>query len=283
MREKMKLILICALAYFVMDFPVQMTNILPSFAGIKNFLPFTLGLFFGAYGVAGCVIGCVFSALIINPEMAAVIHECWCIIATGLIMFYGWHFSSKTHRPSLKAWPYYARYIILLAVGCILCARVPVSVAYFLTGLTIGIPVTILFSSLLYIEPIIPSRYTYSPDVEFCLLPIAESLEEANELIEMSAMKRGVKMKRVLEIQSCVEELAIRIRKNDPDARISVSVIFGEAISARLHYGGKKYNPFHISPDEDEIDIMSLKIIKHRAIRASFSYSGDENFVHAVV
>jgi|GEM_PF-6739666 len=283
MREKMKLILVCALAYFVMDFPVQMTNILPSFAGIKNFLPFTLGLFFGTYGVAGCVIGCVLSALIINPEMAAVIHECWCIIAAGLVMFYGWHMTAKTHRPSLKTWPDYARYIVLLVIGCILCGRVPVSLAYFITGLTIGIPVTILFSSLLYIEPIIPSRYTIFPDADFCLLPNAESIEGANELLEMSAMKRGVSMKRVLEIQSCIEELALRIRKNHPDARISVSVIFGEAISARLHYGGEKYNPFHISQDEDEIDIMSLKIIKHRAIRASFSFSGGENFVHAVV
>lgn len=283
MRERMKLILVCALAYFVMDFPVQMTQILPSFAGIKNFLPFTLGLFFGAWGVMGCVIGCVLSALIVNPNMAAVLHECWCIVAAGLVMFWGWHLTAKTHRPSLKTWPDYARYIVLLVAGCVLCGKIPVSLAYFLTGLTIGIPVTILFSSLLYIEPVIPSRYTNFPDADFCLLQSAESIEGANELLEMSAIKRGVNMKRVLEIESCIEELALRIRKSHPDARISVSVIFGEAISVRLHYGGKKYNPFRIEPGEDEIDIMSLKIIKHRAIRASFSYSGGENLVHAVV
>ncbi|MBR0168006.1 MAG: hypothetical protein IJQ08_04995 [Synergistaceae bacterium] len=283
MRERLKLIVICAVAYFVMDVPVQMTQILPSYAGIKNFLPSVLGLFFGICGVIGCVIGCVLSSCIVNPDMPAVIHECFCITAAGLIMFYGWHITAKTHRPSLKSWPDYARYIVLLAGGCMLCASLPISAAYFLTGLTIGIPVTILFSSLLYIEPIIPRRYTSFPDVEFCLLPNAESLEGANELLEMSAMKRDVKMKRVLEIQSCIEELAIRIRKNNPDAKISVSVIFGEAISARLHYGGKKYNPFRIDTNEDEIDIMSLKIIKHRAIRASFSYSGGENFVHVVV
>lgn len=283
MRERMKLTLICALAYFVMDVPVQMTQILPSFAGIKNFLPSVLGLFFGVYGVAGCVIGCVLSALIVNPDITAVLHECWCIIAAGFVMFIGWHMTAKTHRPSLKTWPDYARYIALLIVGCILCGRVPVSLAYFITGLTIGIPVTILFSSLLYIEPVIPRRYTSFPDADFCLLPNAESIEGANELLEMSAVKRGVNMKHTLEIESCIEELALRIRKNHPDARISVSVIFGEAISVRLHYSGEKYNPFHISPDEDEIDIMSLKIIKHRAIRASFSYSGGENLVHAVV
>ena len=128
-----------------------------------------------------------------------------------------------------------------------------------------------------------PKGKSLSYDADFCLLPNAESLEGANEILEMAAMKRGVKMKRVLEIQSCIEELALRIQKAHPDARISVSVTFGDAISARLHYGGEKYNPFRIDPDEDEIDIMSLAIIKHRAIRASFRYSGGENLVHAVV
>ena len=283
MRERVKLIVICALAYLLMDAPVQMTQILPSYAGIKNFLPSVLGLFFGAWGVIGCVIGCVVSACPVNPDIPAVLHECWCIIATGLVMFIGWHLTSKSHRPSLKTWPDYARYILLLAGGCALCGKAPVSAAYFLTGLTIGIPVTILFSSLLYIEPVIPKRYTYFPDAEFCLLPNAESIEGANEILEMSALKRGVKMKRILEIQSCIEELAIRIQKAHPDAKISVSVMFGEAISARLHYGGKKYNPFILDKNEDEIDIMSLKIIKHRAIRASFTYSDGENLVHVVV
>ena len=293
MREKLKLIFLCALAYFVIGTPVQMTNILPSFAGIKNFLPFTLGLFFGTYGVSGCVIGCIASALFANPSIPEVIHECSCVIITGLGMFYGWHSLKKSGRISFKTWPDYARYILLIVILSVtagvvyipsgLAVSVSAGVAYFITGLFIGVPVNILFSSLLYIEPVMPKRKILSYDAEFCLLPSAESLEGANEILEMSAMKRGVNIKRVLEIQSCIEELAIRIRKAQPDARISVSVIFGDAMSARLHYSGDKYNPFHIDKNEDEIDIMSLKIIKHRAIRASFSYSGGENIVHAVV
>ena len=293
MREKLKLIFLCALAYFVIGAPVQMTNILPSFAGIKNFLPFTLGLFFGTYGVSGCVIGCIASAFFANPSASDVIRECSCVIVTGLGMFYGWHFLKKSGRISFKTWPDYSRYILLLVIlslfsGVIyspsgLAVSVQAGLAYFLTGLFIGVPVNILFSSLLYIEPVMPRGKILSYDAEFCLLPSAESLEGANEILEMSAMKRGVNIKRVLEIQSCIEELAIRIQNAQPDARISISVIFGDAISARLHYIGEKYNPFHISKDEDEIDIMSLKIIKHRAIRASFSYSGGENTVHAVV
>ena len=277
----------------MIDAPVQLTGILPSYAGIKNFLPSTLGLFFGAYGVAGCVIGCVLSSVMMGAELPGVMREAVCVIVAGMGMFHGWHFLVRSGRISFKTWPDYRRYSGLLAVICAtvgavyslegLKAGISAGLAYFLTGLFIGIPVNILFSSLLYIEPVMPRGKFPVNDADFCLLPDAESLEGANEILEMSAMKRGVKMKRVLEIQSCIEELALRIQKARPDARISVSVTFGDAISARLHYGGEKYNPFRIDPDEDEIDIMSLAIIKHRAIRASFRYSGGENLVHAVV
>lgn len=292
-REKFTLTLLCALAYFLIDAPVQMTHVLPSFAGIKNFLPLTLGLFFGAYGVTGCVIGCIASAFLVNPSILDALRECVCIVITGLGMFHGWHITVKSGRISFKTWPDYGRYVLLLARLCLcvwavyitssLNAGVSAGLAYFITGLFVGIPVNILFSSLLHIEPVMPRGKFLSYDAEFCLLPNAESLEGANEILEMSAMKRGVSMKHLLEIQSCIEELAIRIQKARPDARISVSVSFGDAISARLHYGGEKYNPFRIDKSEDEIDIMSLKIIKHRAIRASFRYAGGENLVHAVV
>lgn len=111
----------------------------------------------------------------------------------------------------------------------------------------------------------------------------AENLEGANETLENSAYKHGIEMKRVLEIQSCLEELLIRILNALPDANVHVMIQFGEAISARLVYAGKKYNPFMIANGEDEIDIMSLKIIKHRALRASFSYRYGNNYVHAVI
>ena len=292
-REKLTLIVLCALAYFFIDAPVQMTHVLPFFAGIKNFLPTTLGLFFGIYGITGCLIGCAASALLVNLPAPDILRECVCIVITGLGMFYGWHLTSKAGRISFKTWPDYGRYMMLLAVLSI-CAgavylpsgqavSISAGLAYFLTGLFVGIPVNILFSALLHIEPVMPKGKSLSCDAEFCLLPNAESLEEANELLEMSAAKHGVKIKRILELQSCIEELAIRIQKARPDTKISVSITFGDAISARLHYGGEKYNPFHVDPSEDEIDITSLKIIKHRAIRASFSYSGGENLVHAVV
>ena len=282
-REKFTLVFLCGAAYFLMDVPVRMTGILPSFAGIKNFLPFTLGLFFGAWGTAGCVIGSISSALMVGSPVSAMLYECLCVCMTGLGMFCGWHFLTKSHAISFKAWQDYARYIFLLCVLSGLCCDVRVSLAYFLTGLLIGIPVNILFASVLYIMPVMPRGYSYEYDAVFCLMQGAESLEDANELIEAAAEKKDIPMKRVLEIQSCIEELLIRILNAVPDTRLHVFIQYGDAISARIHYGGTKYNPFRITSGDDEIDIVSLKIIKHRALRASFSYSEGTNKIHVVV
>ena len=282
-RERFMLIFLSGLAYFIIDAPVQLTGVLPSFAGIKNFLPFTLGLFFGIYGVTGCLIGCIVSSLIVNLNLYSVVYECVCISITGLGMFFGWHKLSESNRISFKTAKDFMRYILLLAVLSGLCFDVQVSLAYFLTGLFIGVPVNILFSSILYVEPVMPHGYRYEYDAEFCLLSGAESLEEANEILEMTSEKHNITMKRALEVQSCFEELSIRIFNAVPEARISSQVIYGEAISARLHWSGTKYNPLKIQPDEDEIDVMSLKIIKHRALRASYSYSEGINRIHVVI
>ena len=95
--------------------------------------------------------------------------------------------------------------------------------------------------------------------------------------------KKGISLKRVFELQSCLEELSIRIFKAVPDAKIKVGIIYYDAISIRLDYICKKYNPFKINKGEDILDIMSLKIIKHRALRASFVFYKGENKIHVVI
>lgn len=281
--ERLRLVFLCGLTYFMLDAPLQMTGILPSYAGLKNFLPFTLGLFFGIYGVSGCVLGCVLSALLLKSALYDVVYECWCIAVTGLGMFYGWHFLVKSRKLTFKTLPDYGRYIMLMAGLSALCLKIPVSASYFVFGTAISIPVNILFSSLLYIEPVLPKNCRRIYDAEFCLLSGKDSLDGANEAIEATAQTHGLPDKRVREIQSCLEELIIRILEDDNDSKISVTLNYGEAISARLTYSGRKYNPFLTRKDENEIDIMSLKIIKHRAIRASFRYSRGVNTVHVVV
>ena len=279
--ERLLLVFLCGLAYFMLDAPMQMTGILPSYAGLKNFLQFTLGLFFGIYGVSGCVLGCVLSALLLKSAPYDVMYECFCIAVTGLGMFWGWHFLVKSHKLTCKTLPDYGRYIMLMAVLSALCLKVPVSASYFLFGTSI--PVNILFSSLLYIEPVLPKNCRRIYDAEFCLLAGKDSLDAANQAVEAAAETRGLPAKRVREIQSCIEELAGRILDEDSNAKISVTIQCGEAVSVRMTYNGKTYNPFLTRKDENEIDIMSLKIIKHRAIRASSWYSGGVNTVHVIV
>ena len=59
--------------------------------------------------------------------------------------------------------------------------------------------------------------------------------------------------------------------------------MYDDTFSVRIAYMGRKYNPLLIGADEDEMDIASLKLIKHRALRASYKYKYEENIVHIVI
>ena len=282
-RKKIFIIILFALTYILADIPVRMTGFLPNYAGLKNSLPFILGLFYGLYGVIGCCIGSVISSLLLGTSSNEILLECWCIFVVGTCMHYGWHYQSKSHRINFKKLTHYTRYTILAGISSILCIKTDYMFSYFLTGMLIGFPVNILFGSLLYVEAIVPSWYKGFYDAEFELDSTRESLEKANEILELSAETKGINLKHVFEIQSCLEELSIRIFNAIPDAKIKIKIIYYNAISMRLEYAGEKYNPFRINKNEDILDIISLKIIKHRALRASFMYSDNKNKIHVVI
>ena len=50
---------------------------------------------------------------------------------------------------------------------------------------------------------------------------------------------------------------------------MNVTIVYGSAISIRIVYGGNPYNPFKLGENEDELDIAGLKLLRHRALRAS--------------
>ena len=53
-----------------------------------------------------------------------------------------------------------------------------------------------------------------------------------------------------------------------------------------MSYSGEVYNPFHIGTDEDELDILSLKLLRHRALRAAYSVHSHKdrvNYIHIVL
>ena len=281
--RKIFVVILVTAVYVLVDIPVSMTGFLPDYAGIKNSFPFIAGLFYGIYGVIGCCIGCLISSSIMNETFISMLWECWCITAIGLCMHYGWHILSKSHRINFKKPAHYMRYMVLSVLASVLCLNPDYMISYFLTGMLIGLPVNILFGSLLYVEPFVPLFFSVKYDAEFELKNFSDSLEKANDILRDTAVSKGVNLKRIFEIESCLEELSIRIFNTVPDAKIKVKVIYYNAISLRLNYDGVKYNPFRINKNEDILDIMSLRIIKHRALRASFFYADGQNKVHVVI
>lgn len=147
----------------------------------------------------------------------------------------------------------------------------------------IGLPVNILFGSILYIEPVLPGWCRLKYDAEFELDPGSESLAAANEVLPRAAEENDIDSRRIFETQGCLEELSIRIFKAIPDVKIKINVIYQNAISMHLDYTGKKYNPFRVQRNDNILDIASLKIIKHRVLRASFFYLKGRNRVHVVI
>lgn len=290
LRDRARLVLLSAAAYALMDLPVGMTGLLPSVIGLKNFLPVTLGLFFGPYGAAGGCAGCLLTSRLLHRPAGDAALECAHILVMGLGMWGGWHSLFRSPRIRLKRPGHYARYTLLVIGLSAVCGPLggglTVALAYALSGLLVGAPVNILLGSLLCVEPVLPRGRSLEDDASFDLDAGPDSLESANEILEETAGERGLKMKRVIEVQSCLEELSLRIFGATPEARIRVRVRYDDAISLRLNWSGRKYNPLHIGKEEDEVDVAGLaglKIIKHRALRASFRRQGEENRIHIVI
>lgn len=282
-NEISRLLVMSCMAYMLLDIPVRVTEFFPINAGLKSFLPSTLGLFLGHWGVIGCCLGCTLSSLILRVPIHDVAYECYCIIVNGLVMWLGWHLFSRSHRVHFKSLRKYAIYAGLAALSSALCLDTKYSLSYFAAEMIVGLPINILMAGPLAVEPVVPVFYKVKDDASFSLFSDAESLEHANEVLEVTGENRGLDMKRMFEIESCLEEMSLRIFSVIPETEIKIRINYSDAISIKLSYEGKMYNPFVMTKGDDLIDIMSLKIIKHRALRASFSYSGGENNIHVVV
>ena len=282
-RPNIKMIIISATAYIMIDLPVLMTDILPVHVGIKNFLPFTLGLFLGFNGVIGCCAGCTVSFLSLGLGASEILTEWLYIFITGLGTWYGWYIFSGSENISFTRTRHYVVYIILTATLSTLCFDVRVSSAYLLCGLLISFPLDILASSTLGIVPVLPNGEKVKYDTSFVIDTSSESLDNANEILELSGLAAGAEMKQIFEIQSCIEELIIRIIKALPDSNIEIAIRFGNAVSVHMNYAGPKYNPLFIEKEDGMFEIMGLKIIKHRALRASYGYRNAKNVIHVVI
>lgn len=284
--------------YVMLDVAVQLTGYLNfgTYVGLKSFLPLVFGVFWGPLGVLGSCIGCVITTAVLHNALRDMALEIIANIIMGIGAWELWHMASNSHRIQLKTLRNYFDYtgmIMFLSVCCGIAgylingkhAAMQIAVSYLSMGVFVGIPIFILFGSLLCVNNTVPSRYEMKPDASFVLENTPESIAAGNEAMEEAAMAKKIKMKKVFETQSCVEELSLRIFKHFPDAKLRIELLYGDAISIRMIYNSKRFNPFRKRSDEDEIDLVSLNLLKHRALRASsrHSYAAGENQIHVVV
>lgn len=289
-------ILRAALIYMLLDIPLQLTGFLQfgSGIGLKNCLPAIMGLLLGGWGVLGSVLGSLAGALILGTPLREVGLECICIFVVGMGCWLVWHLGSTTNRIHFKRIINFGKYLGLvlgfsLIGGGISFLFVPggmmgtIVISYTVMSVLVGIPILTLFNSAMCFDCILPPGLKQRWHVEGVITSDVMSLGEVNEKIDDFAFENKIPMKRSMEIQNCIEELAIRILKAIPDTEIRLMLNYDDVFSAKLLYVGKRYNPLRTEKDEDELDVMSLKLVKHRALRASYQHAGNENKIRIVI
>lgn len=289
-------ILRAALIYFLLDISVQLTGFLQfgSGIGLKNCLPMILGLLLGGWGVAGCIAGCALAGLLLHTPLNETALESLCILVIGLGSWFLWHLGSGTNRIHFKRAINFAKYLGLVLGFSLICGGLSflfveggmfteIVLAYTALSVLVGIPVLTMFNSAMCFDCILPPGVRQRYDVEGTITSDGMTLGEVNEKIDDLAFSKKIPMKRSLEIQNCIEELAIRILRALPEAEIQLKLNYDDVFSADLRYDGKRYNPLHTEKNEDELDIISLKLVKHRALRASFQYRMNENKIRIVI
>lgn len=287
-----------AIIYAGLDLIVQKMNFLEyeSLVGLKNFLPVTTGLLWGIWGAAGCCLGCIFTSFIIDTPTNLLLAECFCNLFIGTGLWLIWHSTVKSHYVGFNKKRHFVIFLASLTGLSLIAAWlasifssefdfIPVFISYTSMGIFVALPLIILFGSLLHVQAAIPSKYQFHPDCSGNITSDSQTLAIFNDQIEGAAAEKNIGIKRIFEVQSCIEEICIRILNELPETNINISIVFGNAISVRINYKGKPYNPFHMKASDDAFSMTGLKILRHRALRASVftSKKRNETNIHIVI
>lgn len=301
-RKNLRYIYIAAIVYFCFDYFVQITGFLQcySFVGLKSFLPMTLSLNFGFYGILGELIAVCLTHILVPTGNLFFIQEVLIIIIFGFGAWFLWHIQSRTHRIHFKYLANFVRYILISVFLSFVCAVISIGIVntiafeeilvwHISMNALVGIPVNVIYAGLMNLNPVLPPIYINGKkikeknDVLYTVDNKVESFQVLNEKIEEVLIKEKVDMKKTFTIQNLVEEMYLRIMKRFPNAVIDVKANCDVDFSIEFIYIGERYNPFVLRNDEEEISAAGLKIIKHRALLAFYSYIYGENNVHIVI
>lgn len=301
-KIRLMYIITTALVYFCCDYFVLRTSFLKcySFVGLKSFMPMIVGMNFGVYGVIGELIAITIKHKLANTSFAFYVMECIIVVVIGIGAWFLWHVQSRTHRIRLRYFSNYVRFILIIISLSTICGVLSLkfinAIAFedimiwnISMSILVGIPIEIIYSSLMNLDPVLPplkvngKRIEIKNDIEYTIDNDAKSLETLNEKLEILFLDRKENMKRTFEIQNVVEEVYLRIVKKCPNAIIDVIANLDITFSIEYIYIGERYNPFIISREEDKLDIAGLNIIKHRALLANYSYNYGLNKVSIVI
>lgn len=301
-RKYLRYVFISAIVYFCFDYFIQITRFLQcySFVGLKSFLPMTLGLNFGIYGVLGELIAVSIVHFILNTGNAFFIQEIVIIVVFGFGAWFLWHIQSRTHRIHFKYLANFIRYILLSTFLSLVCAAIGVCVVNIIAfeetlvwnismDILVGIPINIIYAGLMNLNPVLPPIYINGKrikeknDVLYTVDNTIESFQMLNERIEEVLIKNKIDIKKTFIIQNLVEEIYLRIMKRFPNAVIDIKANCDVDFSIEFIYINEKYNPFISSKDEEAASEAGLKIIKHKALLAFYNYLYGENNVHVVI
>ena len=195
-------------AYLVIDLSVRMTGLVrySDAVGVKNFLAVLLGLVFGPWGAGGCCLGCFLGSVFLNDLDIYTLYECLADLIVGNGMWCLWHLRNKNGTVFLKKPVDYGRYLVmLLFLSCIagLAAYVilperdfiPYFGAYFILGIIVGIPILILMTSIICVEPFLPYWRKRNVGISGTVTSAPETLTAFNEQLEEYALGHKIKMK----------------------------------------------------------------------------------------
>ena len=298
-RFLLKTVLFAAVSfavYFLLDFPIRVSGAyrFPDGIGVKSFLPFSIGLFLGPAGTVGTALGAFASGLVLKASPAVITAEVLCVLLIGAGKWLGWFLVNRDGNVRVERKRDFAISVAQNSVLSLVAAAItaaflgrelflPTLAGYLVCGTLVSMLVDILMGGIFCMEPPLPPWCKREADIEFAIPAETSAIASVNEMTEEKAMMKKIPMKRVFEIENCMEELLIRICKGLPETEIRGRINFGTTISMRLTVPGGKFNPLKGDEGADEMDLISLKLIRHRTLRASYSYRQNENRIHVIV
>ena len=301
-KKHILLIVFSVVIYFCFDYFVYRTSFLHvySFVGLKSFLPMVLGLNFGIYGVIGELIAVSIKCNLIHSPTNFLLMESIIVTVIGIGTWFLWHINSLTYRIHLRFVRNYVRFILIIVTLSVICAFIgrklvnqyafdEIMIWTISMSILVGIPIEIIYGSLMNLDPILPpilvngKRIELVDDIKYTVTAETETFQVFSGMVEELLEREKADMKRTFEIQNIVEEMYLRIINKYPKAVIDIKANYDITFSIEFLFIEKKYNPFVIGKNETAEDTAGLKIVKHKALLASYYYDMGLNYVHIVI